>query len=308
MLNSNDTKSFFQKTLLAIGVVLGTIGISNAEVNKDQNIMLLNFWSPDGGTHGILGYLIDGLEDRGWTINNGKGAISLSSCAKQNEIKKNSKDPVVYLVSTGLIEKTQDPSDPCYYDINIERDYIGHMFSWMDLISRVAGENLPPLHEAEGPIRVGVETVLEFGEEKEKALKKLAPNATPILVRYTGIGQIVQGVNAGEFDYTWSTVNPERSDGAVVTDYHVGDGAVDGVPRASDVVPGFDYTDSSWAIHFSTGLEGETQEQFRKDYYEILKTDPTISEIYKNRQRGYGEAPSEVDLSVVAKRLGMSSK
>lgn len=309
MLNPNDTKSFFQKTLLATGVFFSAISISNAEVDKDTNIMLLSHWGPDGGTHGMLGHLIDGLEDKGWTINNGKGAVSLSSCAKQNEIKKTSEDPVVYLVHTSLITETQnDSSDPCHYEISIEDDYIGHMFTWRDFISRAAGKDLPPLHKAEGLIRVGVETVNIFTKEHEEALKRLAPNATPILIRYTGTGQVAQGVKAGEVDYTWQAITPERSDGAVVTDYHVGDVPVDGIPMVSDVVPGFDFTDPQWAIHFSTGLKGETQEQFRKDYYEILTTDPVIKDMFKNRKYSYGEAPNEVDTSVVAGRLGMSSK
>lgn len=280
-----------------------------AEVNKSQNIMLLNHWSTDGGTHGIMSILVSELENRGWKINNGKGAISLSSCAKQRAIRDNSDEAVIYLVDTSLIKKTRNtPNDPCHYNLDFENDYFGHLYGWSSFISRVKGKGLPPIDQAEGPIRVAVETADGFTERHFDALKRLAPNAYPILVRYTGVGQVVQGVAAGEVDYTWHSAEEVRSNGALITDYTVGPVALGGYPPVSQEVEGYDFAEAQWAIHFVENLDNETKVALQNDYYDIISKNPKIVNMMKKFKFGISEHPSQIDSETVANRLGFSLK
>jgi len=293
--------------ITAISIVIFTN--ASAQVNKEQNIMMTSPWGPDGGTHGFLEVVIAQLENRGWNINNGRGAISLGNCAKQKELVRTSDDPVVYLLHSALVrESVSKLNDPCYLDLKIESNFVGFSFSWTSFISRV-DENLPPIHEATGPIRVGVDPADQFTDEHMKALKELAPNAMPILIRYHNTPQTVQGVKAGEVDYTWQPINEKRTDGLVITDYHVGDGKIEGVPRLIDVVPEINFTFSDWAGHFHSGLDEQTLEEFKNDYHDIITNNKKINNMFANRLLAPPQlSPNEMSLSTISGKIGLDNK
>lgn len=244
------------KTFLATAM-LAASSSAMAEVDKSQPITLVSPYSTTGGVAGLGAAVTEYLETQGWTnINGGSGFKSAGGCANLVNIVENSDVPVFYLLENGTLAHPKE--HPCYVE-EVEQDkFVNQFAGWTSYICSRKDLDLPPIDEAEGTIRVSVDTKEYFTDFHMSVLEQMAPNADIIALRYGGSGGALNAIKAKEVDYTWSPLfGGQRSDYALNCDYNTSTMPANGTVPISEAFPEIDLNDPSWIPQTWTWLMAE---------------------------------------------------
>lgn len=276
------------------------LATSIVHAERPDNIWLVHPWGSNGASHSINEIIITELEKKGWTVNDGRGALSLNGCAQQLNHVNSTDAPVVYVWE---MRTYNNPEKECHHPIDIEDRFFSFWYGFTDFFSRVADKDIPPIDQATGVIRVGVDSPDYFGKEREEVLRSLAPNAEIILVRYFGRNEVLAGAAAGEIDYTWHSVEENSSNGLLITDYNDSPRAIGDIESISEKFEHIDYSQDLWTGLFYDNMDEELKNDFLESYLSVFETEKVKNIMSNINWAPPAEHPSDVSLDTIKNRL-----
>ena len=269
------------KKLSAMILIASTVTTTAvlAEVSKPDNIRFISPWTNTGSSHAIGQKQSELLAEKGWVLNDGDGYQSLGNCLKALDIVEKSDEPVIYIWES--MYHTDDKSYECYQEPVKQENVVSLWYSFTDYVCR-ADDDLLPVDQASGSIRVGVSAAYDFTEEKENILRNIT-DADVNLIRYENWPSILSAAKVGEVDYVWSGLAPgEQTEGTLFCDYNTTGSEVLGTQSISDTFDNIDYEFSGVVYLVAKGLDQATIEEFKNDWYATIESDE-ISTIFERK-------------------------